>query len=169
MSEFTPLFVFRPVIRQCNDEHLVLQQRRGPLFYLLLLGAVLDLFWWAWAWSSTGWPGISSLPWIAIVLSPWPWWRVRSLTLDRAAGQLRIAYFLGPSRQRPLTDVLTVQLAVYRKPWKYCLLRLVFKGQHSFLFAVCGGRRQEVVSALAQKVADFLEVPQVVSDPPVAG
>jgi hypothetical protein len=104
-----------------------------------------------------------------MALSQWSWWRVKSLTLDRAAGLLKIGYFLGPPRQRPLTDVLTVELAVYRRPWTYCLLKLVLKGQRSFLFAVCGSRRQNAVSALAGKVAEFLAVPRADQDPAVAG
>jgi hypothetical protein len=167
MNEIMPLFVFQPVVRHGDKGHLVLRQQRwvGFIFYILIISAVFDLCRWAYAWSST-WPVFMGFPWIAlIVLTQCRWWRVRSLTLDRAAGTLKTAYFVGPSRQRPLTDVLAVQLALYRRPWTYCQVRLAFKGQNSFLRAGCGGRRQEVVSALAGRLADFLEVPRNDKDP----
>ena len=80
-----------------------------------------------------------------------------------------IVSFLGPSRQRPLSDVIAVQLAVYRRPWTYCLVKLVLKGQHSFLLAVYGSRRQQTVSSLVDTLTDFLGVPRAVQDQAVAG
>lgn len=162
MSEFwsQPLFRLLPTLQQ-SGRGIVLRYSRlfRAMPFIVLALAVLHI-----TLSVLLWPNVNRqalnesllLIFLALILG-WPTWRLNSVVIDREAGLMTIRSFPARSRQRPLTDVVAVQIE--RPRWSVCRLSLVLSGGRRLDLALFGSLREKPPRELAQKLADYIGVP----------